>query len=278
MSRVDLADVNLNLLVALDALLHERSVSGAARPAHVTPSAMSHSLAELRELLGDPLLVRVGRGMALTPRAETLVGPLHRMLLDAQSIVRNRPAFDPRTAERNFVIAAPDFLATLILPALVAAIAREAPHVKLEFVPSVRRGNAWLLETGELDLALGAVVDEAPGIRRMDLCTEGFACAARQGHPAIDGELTLEQYVRTPHLLITLGDSAHPTWVDAALAKLGRRRHVAVRVRHFMAAPLVVARTDLLLTGPSMLLRHFAELVPLQILTPPISLPTHAWA
>jgi DNA-binding transcriptional LysR family regulator len=104
MSRVDLADVNLNLLVALDALLHERSVSGAARIARVTPSAMSHSLAELRELLSDPLLVRIGRGMALTPRAETLVGPLHRMLLGAQSIVRNRPAFNPRTAERNFVI------------------------------------------------------------------------------------------------------------------------------------------------------------------------------
>jgi DNA-binding transcriptional LysR family regulator len=197
------------------------------------------------------------------------------MLLDAQSIVRNRPAFNPRTAERNFVIAAPDFLATLILPALVAAIAREAPHVTLEFVPSVRRGNAWLLETGELDLALGAVVDEAPGIRRMDLCTEGFACAARHGHPEIDGKLTLDQYVLTPHLLITLGDSAHPTWVDAALAKLGRRRHVAVRVRHFMVAPLVIARSDLLLTGPSMLLRHFAEIVPLQILTPPIALPTY---
>jgi DNA-binding transcriptional LysR family regulator len=226
-------------------------------------------------MLGDQLLVRTGRGMALTPRAEILLVPLHRVLLDAQSIVRDRAAFDPLTAERNFVVAAPDFLATMILPALVAAIAGEAPRVTLEFVPSVRRGNAWLLETGELDLALGAVVDDAPGIRRMDLCTEGFACAVRKGHPTIHGALTLEQYVRTPHLLITLGDSARPTWIDEALAKLGRRRQVAVRVRHFMVAPLVVARTDLLLTGPSMLIRHFADLVPLQILKPPITLPTY---
>jgi DNA-binding transcriptional LysR family regulator len=277
MTRVDLADVNLNLLVALDALLHERSVTAAARRAHVTPSAMSHSLAELRDLLGDQLLVRAGRGMALTPRAEALALPLHRVLLDAQSIVRDRAAFDPRTADRNFVIAAPDFLAVLILPELVAAIAREAPGVTVELVPSVRRGNAWLLESGELDLALGAVVDEAPGIRRLDLCTEGFACAARKDHPALDGKrLSLDAYVRTPHLLITLGDSARPTWVDEALARIGRRRRVAVRVRHFMAAPLVVARTDLLLTGPSMLIDYFARLVPLEVLPPPIALPTYA--
>ena len=275
MTRVDLADVNLNLLVALDALLHECSVTAAARRSRVTPSAMSHSLAELRELLGDPLLVRTGGGMALTPRAENLLAPLHRVLLDAQAIVRNRAAFDPLTAERNFVIAAPDFLATLLLPPLVAAIAAEAPGVTLELVPSVRRGNAWLLETGELDLALGAVVDDAPGIRRTDLCVEGFACAVREGHPSIAGNLTLEQYVATPHLLITLGDSARPTWVDEALAKLGRRRQVAVRVRHFMVAPLVVARTDLLLTGPSMLIRYFADLVPLQVLKLPIALPTY---
>jgi DNA-binding transcriptional LysR family regulator len=275
MTRVDLADVNLNLLVALDALLHERGVTGAARRAHVTPSAMSHSLAELRELLGDALLVRVGRGMVPTPRAEALAGPLHRLLLDAQSIVRHRAAFDPPTADRTFVIAAPDFLTALILPSLVAEIARQAPRVTLDMVPTTRRGNAWLLETGELDLALGAVVDDAPGIRRLDLCTEGFACAVRKGHPTIDGTLTLEQYVRTPHLLITLGDSAQPTWIDEALAKLRRRRQVAVRVRHFMVAPLIVARTDLLMTGPSMLIRHFAELVPLQVLPPPIPLPTY---
>lgn len=275
MTRVDLADMNLNLLVALDALLHERSVTAAARRAHVTPSAMSHSLAELRVLFDDALLVRSGRGMALTPRGEALAPPLHRVLLDAQAIIRDRADFDPRTAERSFVIAAPDFLAALIVPDLVAAVGRDAPGVSIEIVPSARRGNAWLLESGEVDLALGAVVDEAPGIRRIDLCTEGFACAVRAGHPTIDGQLTLDAYTSTPHLLITLGDSARPTWVDDALARLGRRRRVAVRVRHFMAAPLIVARTDLVLTGPSMLVRYFAELLPLQVFEPPVPLPTY---
>ena len=275
MERLELASFNLNLLVALDALLGERSVAAAAKLTRVTPSAMSHSLAELRELLADPLLVRSGRAMVLTPRAEALGPALRKVLLDAKRLLAGGTTFDPATAERRFVLAAPDFLATLLLPPLLRAIASQAPGIVLEIVPSARRGNAWLLETGEFDLALGAIVDHSPGIRRMDLCTEGFLCAARKGHPVIRGKLDLAAYVETPHLVITLGDDAAPTWVDQALAKLGQRRRVAVRVRYFMAAPLVIAESDLVLTGPSMLVRYFARLVPLQVLTPPIELPTY---
>lgn len=275
MSRLDLRNFNLNLLVALDGLLAERRVTAAARRARVTPSAMSHSLAELREQLGDPLLVRSGRKMVLTPRAEALVGPLHKVLVDMDRLLAGGTTFDPRKANRTFVIAAPDFFATLLLPHLLQATAREAPGISLEIVPSVRRGNAWLLETGEIDLAMGAIVEDAPGIRRTDLCTEGFACAVRRGHPTIDGALTLRSYVETPHLLITLGDDRGPTWIDQALARQGKKRRVAARVRYFMSAPLVVARTDLIMTGPSMLIRYFAELVPLRVLPPPIELPTY---
>ena len=275
MRRIDLSNFNLNLLLALDGLLSQRSVTAAAKRVRVTPSAMSHSLAELRDLLGDPLLVRSGRGMVLTPRAEALVGPLHTLLMDAERLLGGGATFDPATTARRFVIAATDFLATLLMPALLDAAAREAPGTSLEIVPSSRRGNAWLLETGDVDLALGAIVDEAPGIRRMDLLTDGFACAARKGHPSIDGALDLDSYVQTPHLLITLGDDTGPTWIDQGLTKLGRKRHVAARVRYFMAAPLIVARSDLLLTGPSTLIRYFAELVPLQVLRPPIDLPTY---
>jgi DNA-binding transcriptional LysR family regulator len=275
MDRFELATFNLNLLVALDALLGERSVSAAAKRTRVTPSAMSHSLAELRALLDDPLLVRSGRAMVLTPRAEELGPPLRKLLLDAKRLLAGGTTFEPATAERRFVIAAPDFLATLLLPPLLEAITREAPRVVLDVVPSTRRGNAWLLETGELDLALGAIVDHSSAIRRMDLCTEGFACAARKGHPVVRGKLDLRAYVETPHLVITLGDDAAPTWIDQALAKLGEQRRVAVRVRYFMAAPLVVSQSDLLLTGPSMLIRYFARLVPLQVLAPPLDLPTY---
>src|SRR5258708_2914879 len=273
MRRLDLANFNLNLLLALDGLLSQRSVTAAAKRVRVTPSAMSHSLSELRHLLGDPLLVRSGRGMVLTPRAEALVGPLHTLLMDVERLLRGGATFDPATAARHFVMAAPDFLATLLLPPLLDAAAREAPGTSLEIVPSARRGNAWLLETGDVDLALGAIVDRAPGIRRMDLCTEGFACAARKGHPNIDGVLDLDSYVKTPHLLITLGDDTGPTWIDQALAKLVKKRRVAARVRYFMAAPLIVARSDLLLTSPTSLLRCFPDLLPPPSLLPPYTLP-----
>src|SRR6185369_8260809 len=151
MKRVDLSNFNLNLLLALDGLLSQRSVTAAAKRVRVTPSAMSHSLSELRDLLGDPLLVRSGRGMVLTPRAETLVGPLHTLLGDIERLLHGGAAFDPATTERRFVIAATDLLMTLLLPLLLEVIAREAPGITLEFVPTARRGNAWLLETGDLD-------------------------------------------------------------------------------------------------------------------------------
>src|SRR5204862_2782617 len=118
MGRIELANFNLNLLLALDGLLGARSVTGAARRVRVTPSAMSHSLAELRALLGDPLLVRSGRAMVLTPRAESLVAPLHTLLMDAERLLQSSTSFEPATTQRRFVIAAPDFLATLLLPPL----------------------------------------------------------------------------------------------------------------------------------------------------------------
>src|SRR2546425_9089806 len=139
MARLELGDFNLNLLLALDGLLSQRSVTAAARRVRVTPSAMSHSLSELRYLLGDPLLVRSGRGMVLTPRAEALVGPMHTLLKDVERLLRGGTSFDPATTSRRFVIAAPDFLATLLLPSLLDAATREAPGISLEIVPSVRR-------------------------------------------------------------------------------------------------------------------------------------------
>ena len=220
----------------------------------------------------------VGAARGVRKRGRTETGPSPAGLAaaaGAKRLLAGGTTFDPATAERRFVIAAPDFLATLLLPPLLEAVAREAPGVVLDVVPSTRRGNAWLLETGELDLALGAIVDHSPAIRRMDLCTEGFACAVRKGHPVIRGKLDLRSYVETPHLVITLGDDAAPTWIDQALAKLGEQRRVAVRVRYFMTAPIVISQSNLLLTGPSMLIRYFAQLVPLQVLKPPVDLPTY---
>ncbi len=275
MARLALSNVNLNLLVALDGLLSTRSVSEAARRVSVTKSAMSHSLAALRGLFEDQLLVRVAGRMALTPYAESLREPLGRVLGGVTQMLEGAQAFEPAKAERRFVIAAPDFLATLILPPILEVLREEAPGIRLSIVPSARRGNAWMLESGELDLALGAVVEDAAGIRRAVLCTEAFACAVRRDHPVVGEALSLEQYTRIPHLVIALGDDERPTWVDEALAQRGHSRRVALHVRYFMAAPLIIARTDLLLTAPAMLIAYFERLVPLKVLKPPLALPSY---
>jgi DNA-binding transcriptional LysR family regulator len=273
-TRVSLSNVNLNLLVVLSALLETRSVSEAARRVRVTKSAVSHSLAALRDLFQDQLLVRAGGRLVLTPRAESLREPLGSVLGGVTTLLEGAE-FDPSKARRRFSLAAPDFLATLILPRLLQALSREAPYVELNVVPSARRGNAWMLETGEIDLALGAVVDDAPGIRRAELFTETFACAVRRDHPEITSSLSLEQYVRTPHLVISLGDDERPTWIDEALARVSRSRHVAAKVRYFMAAPLVVSQTELLMTGPATLIDYFSKLVPLSVFEPPVRLPSY---
>jgi DNA-binding transcriptional LysR family regulator len=275
MARANLSNLNLNLLVALNALLRDRSVTQAARRNHVTPSAMSHALAELRRVFDDPLLVRAGRGMVPSPRAEALRAPLERWLADAQRLVSDRGAFDPKSAQRHFAIAAPDFLAALVMPLLLEHAAREAPGVTFEVVPSARRGNAWMLESGEVDLALGAVVADAPCIRRAHLATEGFSCAVRKKHPRLTRGLTLDVYTELSHLVITLGDDSRPTWIDEALERLGRTRKVALKIRYFSAAPLIVAGSDLVMTGPRRLIEYFARLVPLATYAPPLKLPTY---
>ncbi|HEY3496135.1 MAG TPA: LysR family transcriptional regulator [Polyangiaceae bacterium] len=275
MARRALSNVNLNLLVALEALLATKSVSEAARRSSVTTSAMSHSLAGLRDLFGDPLLVRVGGRMVLTTHAQSLREPLAKVLGGVAKILDGGSEFDPESAERRFVIAAPDFFSTLIAPSVLEVLRREAPGVELSIVPSARRGNAWLLESGEVDLALGAAVDDAPGIRSVELCTEKFACAVRRDHPEVGDRLSLAQYTRIPHLVVSLGDDERPTWIDEALAKKGRARRVALQTRYFMAAPLIVSKTDLLVTAPSMLVKYFSELVPLRVFDPPLKLPTY---
>ena len=149
----DLVGVDLNLFVAFDALARERSVTLAARRLGVTQSAMSHTLRRLRELLGDPLLVRGQGGMVLTPRAEALVVPLRSSLVALGRTLTESTQFDPKTAERTFRLATPDLFDVLAIPPLLHRIRKEAPNVDLHVVPVQRRRLADELETGDVDLA-----------------------------------------------------------------------------------------------------------------------------
>lgn len=262
----------MNLLLALEALIAEVSVTRAARRVHVTQSAMSHNLAQLRALLGDPLLIRGKGGMALTPRAQALAGPLRLGLSQLQRALSDEQRFDPATARQTFTLAMGDFVSVLVMPALLERVRGAAPGIVLEVATVDRRRNRDLLEAGELDLAVGVRFERGPGIAGETLTPQRFVSVVRRDHPEIRGALSLEQYVRWPHVLVG-GRSEEGAIVDGALRKLGRARSVVLRVPYFLAAPVMVASSDLILTTAQLVAEHFARLYPLQVLAPPVELP-----
>jgi DNA-binding transcriptional LysR family regulator len=269
---LNLANIDLNQLVALQALLDTASVSRAAKRLGITQSAMSHTLRRLRELFGDPLLVRGSGGMVLTPRATTLREPLFQALLSLQRIVRGAQGFDPSLARREFAMSATDFLQLLFLPQLVDTLSREAPAVQLRVRTVPIHQYARMLESGELDLMVGSLLLQgSSGIMSRELGQERMACAARAGHPALAQGLSLDVYTRLAHILISPSGSG-PGIVDQLLASRGRSRRIAVRLSSFLIAPWVVARTDHLLTAPARVLEAYRDVLGIQIFDPPLEI------
>ncbi len=269
----ELDALNLNLLVALDALLDEGSVNGAARRLGVSPSAASHSLARLRGLLGDELLVRTPTGMVPTPRAEALAPPLRRALLELRRVVFDPPGFDPATARRTFRIATTDLFAVVLAPVIARARA-EAPGVDLELTgdgADPTRG----LDEGAVDIAIGVTRAGLESLVRRVLYTERFVCLVRADHPGLDpesGGLDLDTFCRLPHALISPRGRGVGV-VDEALARLGRQRRIALRTPSFLAAPFALEQSDLVLTAPHRLARALAASRPLRVVEPPLTLP-----
>lgn len=272
MRMTHLSGVDLNLLVALEALLATRSVTAAAARTGVTQSAMSRTLGRLREVFGDPLLVRVGRGLVPTERAEGLVAPLADWLAGAEALLREGAPFDPATARRELTILAPDLATSLVMPRLVARLANEAPGIDL-VTGELPRGDEApaLAERPSVSVTPGA---PARGeLRQRAGCTLGFAVIARRGHPALvdGGALTVEAFAGLRHLLIA--PSGRPGGVvDRALGERGLTRRVAARVKTFAIAGEIIAGSDLVATVPAILARRFAASLPIVVLPPPLAL------
>ena len=271
MREAQLAAVDLNLLVALDALLAEGSVTRAAARIGRTQSAMSHALARLRELFDDPLLVRTQQGMQPTPRAQELIEPIRRALADIERALSSRPSFDPARAQRSFILAMSDYQEIVILPQLLARLTEEAPGIDL-VIQHRPAAIERALEAGEVDLALAPGHEPLPGIYRQPLFKDRFVCVVREGHPTVKRKLTLDDYLALSHLLISpRGGSG--SIVDSALAEQGLRRRIAVQVPHFLVAPHLVARSNLCLTLAERLAKIFAERERLRVLPPPLVIP-----
>jgi DNA-binding transcriptional LysR family regulator len=288
-----LARVDLNLIVAFDALARERSVTRAAGRLGVTQSAVSHALRRLRDLFDDPLLVRGRSGMALTPRAEALVVPLRSGLVMFGRALAEPSVFDPATTHRAFRLATPDLFDVLAIPPLLARIRREAPGVDISVVPVADARLSERLETGEVDVAVvpqleahGNVAPEpsAPGLVRRTLFRDRFTCLIRTDHPAVGGKrarrgsggpaLTLEDYAALSHVLVSPRGEG-PGVVDQVLEERGIQRRIALRVPNFYSALAIVAKSDLILTAPSEITSLVPSDAPIVALPPPLRLPRH---
>lgn len=245
-----MADIDLNLLSALDALLAEGSVTGAARRLGLSASAMSRTLARLREATGDPLLVRAGRGLVPTPRALELRERVHVLAQDVRTVLAPRDAaLDPSTIARTFTIRANDGFVGLFGARLFAAVVDVAPQVRLRFAPKPDK-QADPLREGRIDLEIGVLGEFAPEVRTQALFRDDFVGVVRVGHPLLEGDaITPERYAACRHIVSSRrGEVDGP--VDRALAESGLARTVAMVVPGFAEAIRVASETDLVALVP----------------------------
>jgi DNA-binding transcriptional LysR family regulator len=264
-----LAGIDLNLLTSLDAMLETQSVTLAARQLGRTQPAVSHALRRLRDLLGDPLLVRTAQGMRPTPHALELRPKVRAALAAAEGVLQAAPPFDPATADRAFAISIVDQAAFQLLPKLAARLVDAAPHVRIEVRPNPQDRITEAL-SGELDLVVGTFRDAPAAIRTEPLWREEFVCVVRRGSPAARGRFDLDRYLALRHLLVApRGLPGSP--LDETLAGRGLRRNVVLTVPHFLVAPQIVATTDLVWTAPRGLAEPFARQLPLTLRPPPLA-------
>jgi DNA-binding transcriptional LysR family regulator len=269
---MNIGTVNLNLLLMLDALLVERHVSRAARRLGLSQPAVSNALGQLRVLFADPLLVRTGGKMVPTERALALARPLAEVLAGVEAVLAGPGAFDPRTADRRFVIAATDFVEFVLMPRLLGRLGREAPRIRLQIVAWPHHRVPPTLETGDVDLMIG-FFPEAPAHHHLaSLFPDEFVCIVRKNHPRVGARLTLKAYTELSHVLVT-PESEGPGVVDTELAKRGLQRTVGLRISHFLMVPGIIAVTDMVAAVSRRVAEEAARRLPLRILPPPLPLP-----
>ncbi|MFK4445993.1 DNA-binding transcriptional LysR family regulator [Caballeronia udeis] len=252
--RSGMPEPDLNLLIALDVLLADGSVVGAARRLGLSASAMSRTLTRLREVTGDPLLVRAGRGMVLTPHAEALRQRTRNAVHEARAVLRpstTEPDFS--TLQRTFTIRANDGFVDALGASLIAAVTAVAPLLRLHFAPKLEKTAAYLRD-GSADLEIGVLSEMGPEVRVQALFRDRFLGVVRQGHPlAMEREVTAGRYTAFGHVVASRhGRTSGP--VDEALAALGLERTVVAVVPSFPAALAVARGSDLIALVPASLL------------------------
>lgn len=268
--RVPLARLDIGMLKALDSLLHERSVSGAARAMGLSQPSMSNALARLRRAFGDSLLVREGQTMVLTARAVEIAGRVSQIVADIAAL-EVPLQFDPATATDTFRIGVTDHSATVLMPDIIALVRDEAPGVRLMTVPidpSFRDAET----PGPMSphLRMHWIRDAPPDWHIRKLLSEAMAVIGRKGHLELTGTLTLERFLTLDQVASSPNQSGFQTRADFELIQLGHKRRVVVTLAHFASLLPVVRKTDLIALFPRRLLEAFDIADHFEIVAPPM--------
>lgn len=246
-----LRQLDLNLLVTLDALLAERSVTRVARRLGLSQPSVSVQLAKLRAFFDDPLLLAGGREMRLTARAESLREPLRAALAGVAGAIGPRSAFDPSTASEAWRIACSDYGELAVVVPALAAIRAAAPGTRLAVVEQRPVDTLRRAESGEIDLALHTTDDAPPGLRRRPLFAEHYVLVGRRDHPRLRRRPSLAQFQALEHVIVSPAGGGFVGPTDIVLAGLGLERRVVLSAPRFLSALAAVACTDLVAMVPS---------------------------
>jgi DNA-binding transcriptional LysR family regulator len=267
--------IDLNLLRVMQAVDQEGSVTQAAQRLGLSQPAVSNALARLRRALGDKLFVRSTHGMEATPRARRVLEALDGAMGLIRQGLRDGTQFDPAHAREEFNLLTSDLGEIVYLPTLMAYLQRHAPLTQVRVRQLAHGGYAEALEAGLADLAVGYLPHPRSSLRSRRLFSDHFVCMVRSGHPMLDAPLTLDSYSALRHVVVSRR-AAREGLLTPALAALGVERSVALVVPHFLAAPAIIAVSDLAVTVPSGLARLYGRSgvvgVPLPFAVPPIEL------
>lgn len=267
--------LGLNLLLIFDAILAEGNVTRAAERLQINQSTVSKGLAQLRKVFDDPLFLRAGRGVVPTHKASELAEDVRQAIAALHKLTEPAEAFEPATAHLHFNIGATDYVAFVMLPALLAALARQAPHVTLAIHDAA--GPEEMLLSGKVDLALSTVAAASFPLYRQELFHDRYVCMYRRGHPLLqETGITLEQFFACQHLSMPRQNGARERILQDAIQREGLTREVTVQVPHMLAIAPTLEATDLISTVAGRVARAVSATHAVQAVAHPLELPGFA--
>ena len=244
---MNLSKIDLNLFVVFDAIYSEANLTRAGEIIGITQPAVSNSLSRLRTMFDDPLFVRTAKGMTPTPVARNIIGPIRQALSLMRSSVQDSDSFCPETSQKLFRFSMTDLAETTVLPGLFKILREQAPGIDVESYAVKRRDMARELAAGNLDLAIDAPLITDPHVYHSGLIADRLVCVMRADHKEIDSSMSVAQYLALSHLHVSTRKRGLGQ-VDLELGKMGLRRRISLRTRHYLMTPEIIEKSDLALT------------------------------